>query len=44
MMNADLKAPQSRSVLKVAAAAAPILLALILVTSFVGTYQLPLLT
>jgi branched-chain amino acid transport system permease protein len=44
MMNADLKAPQSRSVLKVAAAAAPILLALILVPSFVGTYQLQLLT
>jgi len=43
-MNADLKAPQSRSVLKVAAAAAPILLALILVPSFVGTYQLQLLT
>jgi branched-chain amino acid transport system permease protein len=44
MMNADLKAPQSRSVLKLAAAAAPILLALILVPSFVGTYQLQLLT
>ena len=43
-MNADLKAPQSRSVLKLAAAAAPILLALILVPSFVGTYQLQLLT
>jgi branched-chain amino acid transport system permease protein len=44
MMNADLKAPQSRSVLKLAGAAAPILLALILVPSFVGTYQLQLLT
>ena len=44
MMNADLKALQSRSVLKLAAAAAPILLALILVPSFVGTYQLQLLT
>jgi branched-chain amino acid transport system permease protein len=44
MMNADLKAPQNRSVLKLAAAAAPILLALILVPSFVGTYQLQLLT
>ena len=43
-MNADLKAPQSRSVLKLAAAAAPILLTLILVPSFVGTYQLQLLT
>ena len=43
-MNADLKAPQSRSVLKLAAAAAPILLALILVPSLVGTYQLQLLT
>ena len=43
-MNADLKALQSRSVLKLAAAAAPILLALILVPSFVGTYQLQLLT
>ena len=43
-MNADLKAPQSRSVLKLAAAAAPILLALILVPSFAGTYQLQLLT
>ena len=43
-MNADFKAPQSRSVLKLAAAAAPILLALILVPSFVGTYQLQLLT
>ena len=43
-MNADLKAPRSRSVLKLAAAAAPILLALILVPSFVGTYQLQLLT
>ena len=43
-MNADLKAPQSHSVLKLAAAAAPILLALILVPSFVGTYQLQLLT
>ena len=43
-MNADLKAPQSRSVLKLAAAAAPILLALILVPSVVGTYQLQLLT
>ena len=43
-MNADLKAQQSRSVLKLAAAAAPILLALILVPSFVGTYQLQLLT
>ena len=43
-MNADLKAPQSRSVLELAAAAAPILLALILVPSFVGTYQLQLLT
>jgi branched-chain amino acid transport system permease protein len=44
MMNADLKAPQSHSVLKLAGAAAPILLALILVPSFVGTYQLQLLT
>jgi branched-chain amino acid transport system permease protein len=44
MMNADLKAPQSHSVLKLAGAAAPMLLALILVPSFVGTYQLQLLT
>ena len=42
-MKADLKTPRNRSVLKLAAAAAPILLVLILVPSFVDTYQVQLL-
>ncbi len=42
-MKADLKGPSNRSVLKLAAAAAPILLVLILVPSFVDTYQMQLL-
>jgi len=42
-MKADLKAPRSRSVLKLAGAAAPILLVLILIPGFVETYQVQLL-
>jgi branched-chain amino acid transport system permease protein len=44
MMKADLQGPRTRSVLKLVAAAAPILLVLILVPSFVETYQVQLLT
>ena len=43
-MKADLKAPRTRSVLKLAAAAAPILLVLILVPGLVPIYQVQLLT
>jgi branched-chain amino acid transport system permease protein len=44
MMKADLKAPRHRSPLKLAAAAAPILLVLVLLPTFVDTYQMQLLT
>ena len=42
-MKADLKAPRNRSVLRLAGAAAPILLVLILIPGFVETYQVQLL-
>jgi len=42
-MKADLKTPRNRSVLKLAGAAAPILLMLILIPGFVDTYQIQLL-
>ena len=42
-MKADLKTPRNRSVLKLAGAAAPILLMLILIPGFVDTYQMQLL-
>jgi branched-chain amino acid transport system permease protein len=42
-MKVDIKAPRNRSLLKLIAAAAAILLMLILVPSFVGTYQMQLL-
>jgi branched-chain amino acid transport system permease protein len=44
MMKADLKGPRHRSPLKLAAAAAPILLVLVLLPTFVDTYQMQLLT
>ncbi len=42
-MKADLKVPRNRSVLRLAGAAAPILLVLILIPGFVETYQVQLL-
>ena len=41
-MKADLKVPRNRSVLRLAGAAAPILLVLILIPGFVETYQVQL--